>query len=391
MNGDSVDRRSFLKRTGAGVGGLALLAGCTGTSGDGTGGGTPTATRSPTETSGDGSTPTDTATGTPTTGGPSGTLNVATYSSFTGEGTAGNWLKSAFEERYPDVSVEFSTPENGINQFIQRKRQGAPIDTDLYVGLNTGELVRVDERLDEPLFAVTRDGVEGADSVKEGLRIDPDGRAIPYDTGYISLVYDEDEVEAPGTFDALLEPEYEGDLITQNAQQSDPGRAFLLWTIIAKGEDGYLDYWAELADNGVRVLSDWEPAYNAYLNEEAPMVVSYSTDQVYYHGEGVDMSRHQVGFLNDQGYANPETMAAFADAAEPELARLFMEFVLTPEAQAEIAVRNVQFPAVEGVDPGEEFSRYAFEPPEPVTFTYDDLAGNVSTWVDEWARQIVSG
>jgi thiamine transport system substrate-binding protein len=68
-----------------------------------------------------------------------------------------------------------------------------------------------------------------------------------------------------------------------------------------------------------------------------------------------------------------------------------MEFVLTPEAQAEIAVRNVQFPAVEGVDPGEEFSRYAFEPPEPVTFTYDDLAGNVSTWVDEWARQIVSG
>jgi thiamine transport system substrate-binding protein len=380
-------RRSFLRRAGAGVGGLTLLAGCTGTGGDGSGDGTPTATEPP----GDGATPTDTATGTPTSSEPRGTLNVATYSSFTGEGAAGNWLKSAFEERYPEVTVEFATPENGVNQFIQRKRRGAPVDADLYVGLNTGELVRVDERLDEPLFATVRDGIEGADAVKEGLRVDPDGRAVPYDTGYISLVYDEGEVEAPGTFDALLEPEYEGDLITQNAQQSDPGRAFLLWTIIAKGEDGYLDYWSDLADNGVRVLSDWEPAYNAYLNGEAPMVVSYSTDQVYYHGEGVDMSRHQVGFLNDQGYANPETMAAFADAAEPELARLFMEFVLTPEAQAEIAVRNVQFPAVEGVDPGEEFSRYAFEPPEPVTFTYDDLAGNVSTWVDEWARQIVSG
>ena len=382
-----MDRRSFLRRAGAGVGGLTLLAGCTGTGGDGSGDGTPTATEPP----GDGATPTDTATGTPTSSEPRGTLNVATYSSFTGEGAAGNWLKSAFEERYPEVTVEFSTPENGVNQFIQRKRRGAPVEADLYVGLNTGELVRVDERLDEPLFATVRDGIEGADTVKEGLRVDPDGRAVPYDTGYISLVYDEGEVEAPGTFDALLEPAYEGDLITQNAQQSDPGRAFLLWTIIAKGEDGYLDYWSDLADNGVRVLSDWEPAYNAYLNGEAPMVVSYSTDQVYYHGEGVDMSRHQVGFLNDQGYANPEAMAAFADAGEPELARLFMEFVLTPEAQAEIAVRNVQFPAIEGVDPGEEFSKYAFEPPEPVTFTYDDLAGNVSTWVDEWARQIVGG
>jgi thiamine transport system substrate-binding protein len=388
MSGDSVDRRGFLKRAGAGVGGLTLLAGCTGTS-DGSGGGTPTGTSTPTEASG--GTPTGTATGTPTESEPSGTLNVATYSSFTGEGTAGNWLKSAFEERYPEVTVEFSTPENGVNQFIQRRQQGAPVDADLYVGLNTGELVRVDDRLDEALFAATADRVEGVDAVKEGLRIDPDGRAIPYDTGYISLVYDEDEVEPPGTFDALLEPEYEDDLITQNAQQSDPGRAFLLWTIIAKGEDGYLDYWSELADNSVRILSDWEPAYNAYLNEEAPMVVSYSTDQVYYHGEGVDTSRHQVGFLNDQGYANPEAMAAFADSDALELGRLFMEFVLTPEAQAEIAVRNVQFPAVEGVDPGEEFSKYAYEPAEPVTFTYDDLAGNVETWVDRWARQVVSG
>jgi thiamine transport system substrate-binding protein len=383
-----MERREFLKRAGAGVGGLTLLAGCTGTGTDETGGGTPTATRSATPDEGG---RTATPTGRPTTSAPSGTLNVATYSSFTGEGTAGNWLKSAFEERYPEVTVEFSTPENGVNQFIQRKRQSAPIEADLYVGLNTGELVRVDERLDEPLFATVRDSVEGADTVKEGLRIDPDGRAIPYDTGYISLVYDENEVENPGTFDALLEPRYEGDLITQNAQQSDPGLAFLLWTIIAKGEDGYLDYWSALADNGVRVLSDWEPAYNAYLNGEAPMVVSYSTDQVYYHGEGVDMSRHQVGFLNDQGYANPEAMAAFADSDRTDLARRFMEFVLTPEAQAEIAVRNVQFPAVEGVDPGEEFSKYAYEPPEPVTFTYDDLAGNVGTWVDQWARQIVSG
>jgi thiamine transport system substrate-binding protein len=67
-----------------------------------------------------------------------------------------------------------------------------------------------------------------------------------------------------------------------------------------------------------------------------------------------------------------------------------MEFVLTPAAQAEIAVRNVQFPAVEGVDPGAEFSQYAYEPPQPVTFTYDDLAGNVSEWVDRWARQIAT-
>ncbi|MDS0283667.1 thiamine ABC transporter substrate-binding protein [Haloarcula onubensis] len=315
------------------------------------------------------------------------TLTVATYSSFTGEDSAGNWLKSNFEADR-DATVEFTTPENGVNQFIQRKSEGAPVEADLFVGLNTGELVRADEQLDEQLFATA--DVEGADSVKSELNFDPDGRVVPYDTGYISLVYDEGEVDAPGSFDALLEPAYEDALIAQNAQQSDPGRAFLLWTIKANGADGYLDYWRDLSENGVQILSDWEPAYNAYTNEEAPMVVSYSTDQVYYHGEDVDMSRHQVGFLNDQGYANPEGMAQFVDAENPDLAREFMSFVLTEKAQTEISVRNVQFPAVSGVEPGGDFGEYALEPPQPVTFSYDELAGKVDGWIEDWAREIAS-
>lgn len=356
-------RRTFMRRAGT-VGVFAGLAGCSGETLPG--GGTTTSTN------------------------PSGTLQVATYDSFTGEGTAGNWLKQEFEAEYPDVTVSFTTPENGINQFIQRQKQGAPIEPDLYVGLNTGELVRIDEQLDDPLFATVADEIAGADGVKSSLQIDPDGRAVPYDTGYISLVYDENEVDAPADFDALVTEDYRGDLITQNAQQSDPGRAFLLWSIIAKGEDNYLEYWEQLLDNDVTILSDWQPAYQAYLDEEAPMVVSYSTDQVYYHGEGVDMSRHQIGFLNDQGYANPEGMATFTDADQPELARLFMEYMLTPDAQAAIAQRNVQFPAVEGVELPEEFAQYAYEPPEPVTFTYDELAGNVETWIDNWAQTVAS-
>ncbi|MFW5978009.1 MAG: thiamine ABC transporter substrate-binding protein [Halohasta sp.] len=348
-------RRTYLRRGGATVAGLAAFAGCLGGSDDGDG----------------------------------GTLTVATYSSFTGEDTAGEWLKSEFESEYPDATVEFETPENGLNEFIQRKAEDAPIEADLFVGLNTGELVRADEELDAPLFAKASD-IDGADSVKSDLEFDPDGRVIPYDTGYISLVYDEEEVEEPTSFESLLESEYEDGLIAQNAQQSDPGRAFLLWTINEYGEDGYLDYWNRLVDNGVRIISDWEPAYQAYMDEEAPMVVSYSTDQVYYHGDDVDSSRHQIGFLNDQGYANPEGMAQFADSDSPELAREFMSFMLTEEAQAEIAVRNVQFPAVEGVDPGGDFGEYALEPPEVVTFGYNELAGNVDGWVDEWARQVVS-
>jgi thiamine transport system substrate-binding protein len=404
-----MDRRQFVRRAGAGVAGLTVLAGCTGgddggasnASGSRTANGSArsdganetTGTAETTGTSGENGTEANATNGTGTTAGgasPSGTLTVATYSSFTGEDTAGNWLKSAFEAEHSGATVEFVTPENGVNQYIQRAKQGAPIDADVYVGLNTSELVRVSQQLDEPLFRTVTDGLDRTDTVKDELNVDPNGRAIPYDTGYISLVYNEDEIEEPPTFESLLESRYEGDLITQNAQQSDPGRAFLLWSIITQGEDGYLDYWERLVDNGVTVISDWEPAYQAYMDGEAPMVVSYSTDQVFYHGPDVNMAKHRIGFLNDQGYANPETMALFADSGSSDLGRQFMNFMLTERAQSEIAVRNVQFPAVEGVTPGESFAKYAKEPPEPVTFSYDELAGSVGTWVEEWAR-VVAG
>jgi thiamine transport system substrate-binding protein len=404
-----MDRRQFVRRAGAGVAGLTVLAGCTGgddggasnASGSRTANGSArsdganetTGTAETTGTSGENGTEANATNGTGTTAGgasPSGTLTVATYSSFTGEDTAGNWLKSAFEAEHSGATVEFVTPENGVNQYIQRAKQGAPIDADVYVGLNTSELVRVSQQLDEPLFRTVTDGLDRTDTVKDELNVDPNGRAIPYDTGYISLVYNEDEIEEPPTFESLLESRYEGDLITQNAQQSDPGRAFLLWSIITQGEDGYLDYWERLVDNGVTVISDWEPAYQAYMDGEAPMVVSYSTDQVFYHGPDVNMAKHQIGFLNDQGYANPETMALFADSENADLGRQFMNFMLTERAQSKIAVKNVQFPAVEGVTPGESFAKYAKEPPEPVTFSYDELAGSVGTWVEEWAR-VVAG
>ena len=394
--------------------GLTVLAGCTGgndggaddtsgtetttettgsNGGETTGADGTTGTNRATDTTGtDKTTATSEANGTSgtTTGSasPSDTLTVATYSSFTGEGTAGNWLKSAFEDQYPETTVEFVTPENGVNQYIQRAKQGAPIDADVYVGLNTSDLVRVSQALDETLFPTIADSLDRADTAKDELRVDPDGRAIPYDTGYISLVYNEDEVDEPRTFESLLESRYEGDLIAQNAQQSDPGRAFLLWSIITQGEDRYLDYWEQLVGNGVKVLSDWEPAYQAYMDGEAPMVVSYSTDQVFYHGPDVNMAKHQIGFLNDQGYANPETMALFADSENADLGRQFMNFMLTERAQSKIAVKNVQFPAVDGVTPGESFAKYAKEPPEPVTFSYDELAGSVGTWVSEWARLV---
>jgi thiamine transport system substrate-binding protein len=323
-----------------------------------------------------------------------GTLRVATYSSMVdGSNPAGPWLKEAFESEYPDAELDWVTPENGVTRYVQRERNDAGIEADVYLGVNVDDLARIDDELEDGgLFReLDRDRLERAGRIRDGLDMgDPHDRVLAYDTGYVSLVYDETVVDEPETLAALTEPAYEDALLAQNAQTSDPGQAFLLWTIDAYGADGYLDYWRDLDDNGVRVLEDWDESYyGAYMEGERPMVVSYSTDQVFANAEGYDMRRHQIAFPDDQGYANPEGMAVFERASSVDRAYQFLDFVLSGDAQAEIAQRNVQFPAVadDHVDLDDEFDQYAHEPPEAVTVGYDRLRGNVNGWIEEWARE----
>ncbi|TKX62052.1 extracellular solute-binding protein [Halorubrum sp. ASP1] len=388
-------RRRFL--TAAGAAGAVALAGCSAErvdDGDGSDGG-------------DGSGNGTDEDGTDGGDGETQTLTVATYTNFIDAPSVspGEWLKEEFESRY-DAELEWATPDNEVNYYIERAASGAGIDADLYVGLTTEDLVRVDGELDEDLFAEAGD-VEGRDAVKEGLRFDPFDRAVPFDTGYVSLVYDGTTTEAPETFEGLLDDEHAGALIAQNPGGSSTGRAFLLHTISRFGDGGvasdgdgeaieggdgdpdydYLDYWADLQANDVRVLGSWDDAYSAWSEGEAPIVVSYSTDQVFADMEGADLEEHQIRFLNDQAYANPEGMALFADADEPALARRFMSFMLEPEVQGEIAQRNVAFPATDGAELPSDYAELAKEPSDPVTFTYDELQGSVDAWVEAWERQ----
>ncbi|WP_144904615.1 thiamine ABC transporter substrate-binding protein [Halobellus captivus] len=376
-------RRTFLRTVG--VGGVAGVAGCVGGNGDGE----ETDERA---TSGNGDDTTGTTTGATESSTPE--LVVSTYGAFVDAPSTspGPWLKEAFESEF-DATLTYATPDSEINYYIERAMRGADIDADVYVGLNVDMLIRIDEQLDDGLFTAVGD-ISGQGDVKSGLNFDPDGRIVPYDTSYVSIVYnetfDDGDFVAPETFDGLLESEYAGDLLTQNPTGSATGKSFLLHTIDAKGPDGYLDYWEALQANDVRVLSDWATSYANYEDEEAPMVVSYSTDQVYASQSGEDLAKHQIRFLNDQGYAYPEGMSIFEGADDPELAREFLEFVLRPDVQGEIAQRNVAFPATTTAELPEEFAEYAQAPPEAVTFTYDELRDNVSEWTDAWERQFAS-
>lgn len=320
-----------------------------------------------------------------------GPLRIATYRSMvTGTNPAGPWLEEAFVEQYPDAELEWVVPESGVEHYVRRGGYGTEIDVDVLLGFTVGDLARIDDSGGEGrlLRTLNRDRIGGSERIRDELDLeDPHGRTLTYDTGYVSLVYDETAIEPPEALADLLEPTYEGALLAQRPGTSLPGQAFLLWTIAIGGLEDALAYWDALVENGVRIHDSWSGAYGEYMDPVRPLVVSYSTDPVFAATEGHDLSRHRVAFPNGEGYALPEGMGIFEGATKVDLAYSFLEFLLSAEVQAELALRNVQFPAVEGVDLHPAFDEYAREPPEPISTSYTELRGSIDEWLAEWTAR----
>jgi thiamine transport system substrate-binding protein len=352
-DGTPVSRRSFL--TAVGATGALGLAGCIGTA------------------------PTD-----------PDTLRVGTHRAYVDavSTSAGDWVKSEFEARH-DVTLEWVVRENELNDFIQRREQGADLGADAYVGLTPTDLVRADRELEDSLFtAFDTDRVPNARDITDAYRFDPQNRVLPTGASYVCIVYDEDAVDAPETLEDLTKEPWGDGLLLANPQTTVTGLNFLLWTVKEYGPDGYLDYWDRLLDNGVRVLGSWNAAYDAYSKAEAPMVVSYSTDQVYAAANDADMARHQIAFPNDQGYAYVSGTGRFATSQKDDLVHTFANFMLDAATQRTVAVKNVGIPTVSDASLPEDMQQYAHVPEHPLQYDYTTLRDHADDWRETLSKRI---
>lgn len=318
------------------------------------------------------------------------TLTVATYDSFVDapSDSPGEWIKEEFEERY-DVTLEWQFPDQELTHYVERHNQDVDIEPELYLGVRPQNLVRADRNVEGELFRQSDiDLLRNGPDIGDEFFFDPYDRTVPVFLSHCAIVYDGREVPTPETFEDLTNEEYADSIAMSNPSNSTTGLLFLLWTINEFGEDGYLDYWRDLADNGAQILDSWGTVYSQFEEDEMPVVVSYSNDRVYAQRFGNPLEKHQVSTLNDQGYANMAGMARFADSDQPDLTYEFMDFILEPEVQSVIAERNVTGPVNETAEPPEVFQEYAKQPEETVFFGYEELEGSLEGWIDDWSREI---
>jgi thiamine transport system substrate-binding protein len=312
-------------------------------------------------------------------------LVVYTYESFVAWGPA-KFIKTEFEKQHPGIEVEFvaTGPSRAMFARLVNETISGGTPADLFLG----EVNDVPRAKKFGLFTPLKpEEIPNLRSVPKDLLLDPDLTIVPYEHGFITLVYDSTKLkpeELPKTFEDLTKPQYQKKLIVQNALTSSVGQSFLFWTIYNYGEGKYLDYWRRLLPSILTIQPGWSAAYKLFTRGEAPMVVSFSTDECF-------DARYKPLLLNSQGYRTIFGASVIKGTDNPKLAREFINFLLSPEVQEKLPDTEVMFPVNSQAQLPDKWRTCAVIPPSPVMIPLDVVSENADRWLDEWARLVVTG
>jgi len=302
---------------------------------------------------------------------------------------------AAFEEEN-NIDVLFLPSGDAgstLNRAILTKE--TPI-ADILYGIDNTFLSRA---IDENLFDVYTTSL--LNDITDVFKLDSQNRVVPIDYGDVCINYDkqffrENNLDIPLSLDDLTDPKYANLLVVENPATSSPGLAFMLATIAEYGENGYLDFWKELKENGVVIVNDWGTAYYTNFSGSVgqgaqPMVVSYGTSpaaEVIFAEEefGESPTASLVG--RNMCFRQIEFAGILKGSKNRASAEKFIDFMLSTQFQEDIPLNMFVFPVNQNARIPQEFLDYIQVPDHPAVVDIEEVAENREVWIEAW-RELV--
>ncbi len=214
----------------------------------------------------------------------------------------------------------------------------------------------------------------GSDKIAKDAK-ERDPTLTPFDYGYIAIMYDTKNLQdPPKSLEDLANARYAKMLSVPDARTSSAGLAFLYW-IASEYKNATPDYLKRLKPNMLAVTPGWSGSYALFTNGEAPLTISYTTSQSYHIA--FENTTRYMAVKTPTGYRQVEYAAVIKGAKNPELARQFVDFMLTKDVQLEIPLGNSMYPAIAGTPLPPSFDNL----PVPDTI-YPDISDD--KWLTYW-------
>jgi thiamine transport system substrate-binding protein len=300
------------------------------------------------------------------------TLTVYTYDAFAADYGPGPGLKAGFEKTC-GCTVNFVAADSSIGALRRVQLEGKTTTADIVLGLDTslaGEARATD------LFAPH--GLTLDKLTLPAPWTDPD--FTPVDFGYFAFVYDKTKTPNPPTsFDALIKEPASFKVVLEDPRSDTPGLGLVLWIKAAYGDKAPA-IWQGLKPHILTMARSWSDGYGLFLKGDADMALSYTTSPAY-HAIAENKPNYAYADFSEGFYPQIEIAGVLKSSPHQALAKQFLAWVASPEAQAIIPTTNWMYPvtAIGAALPS------AFPPAPAKVLSLDEAAitANKSAWIDE--------
>jgi iron(III) transport system substrate-binding protein len=265
-------------------------------------------------------------------------------------------LKRDFEAENPGVTVEILSGLGGEAMITRLEAERASPRADV---MHSGAVFEFIEAMKKGLLAETRPreiaGVFPANLFLGGSRIplfDPDGRWYVWGFSLGVIGYNKERLgtlrlPAPRTWTDLANPMYKGQVVFNMPQLSSSAFNTIVALYQILGPQGVWAYWDRVNENVAFYSRSTSALYTLVGRGEVP--ISFGVARPYYEGQ-VRGQAVEVVYPTEGAWVFATAMGMVRNAPNPDLAKAFMKFVLSPSGQLN-AVNNFQNPVRAGIRP----------------------------------------
>jgi thiamine transport system substrate-binding protein len=307
------------------------------------------------------------------------TLTVYTYQSFASDYGPGPAIKRGFEAEC-HCTVNFVSIDSAIGALRRIQLEGKTSPADVLVGLDTS--ISGEARA-TGLFAPSGLAPTGLDLPQAWT----DDTFVPFDFGYFAFVYDTTKVKTPPTsFEALIAEPPSFKIALEDPRSDTPGLGLLLWIKAAYGDQAP-EIWAGLKPHIATLARSWDDAYSLFLKGDADMALSYTTSPAY-HAVEENKPNYAFAQFSEGHYAQIEVAGMLKSSKQPALARQFLAYLTSMDAQKIIPTTNWMYPVR---DIGSALPAAFNAQPRPtkiLSIPEATITANKARWIDEALKAI---
>ena len=307
------------------------------------------------------------------------TLDVYTYDSFSADWSAGPKVKAAFEQQFPQCKLNYVAFDNNGTLFNRVRLEGKKIKADVVLGLDS---YQIEDAQKLNIFEPNK-----VDLSQLRLPIKWENHTfLPFDYAQYAFIYDKNKLANPPKSLKELVERQDLKVLYQDPRTSSIGRGLLLWMNVVYPEADVANAWKTLSKHTVTVTKGWTESYGAFLKGEGDLVLSVNTSPIYHILS--EQKDNYVATEFAEGSVLQVEVAAKVANRNNACADEFLGFLLSPQAQADIAKNNVMLPVVEAnieshIDALNSRAK-SMRILDTSTVTSEQLKG----WINQWQKAL---